>query len=154
MLKIEEGEATKIERPRTRIWSLYIPESPASPLFSAPWAVPPFGPQRLINSTSLRLLRRFRRCWGLPAGYVHSKGKPCCLRNDSLSQYPRWKTILPFDIWKKPHPRRPSGSRYSRIAQSPSSKMFSVMHTISASAKSWANISRIAARPTTGSRVT
>ena len=48
------------------------------------------------------------------------KGTPCDFEKDNLSQYPRWNAILPFCTWKKPHPRKPFGSRHSRIAHSPS----------------------------------
>ena len=46
----------------------------------------------------------------------YSIGKSCCLRKDSLSQYPLWKTIFPLTTWKNPHPRRPRGSLHSKIA--------------------------------------
>jgi len=63
---------------------------------------------RLARSTSLRPFQS--------SGWICI---PCAFENESLSQYPRWNTILLASILNTPHPRKPSGSRHSRITQSP-----------------------------------
>jgi hypothetical protein len=60
------------------------------------------------------------------------------------------KAMRPSCTVKNPQPRNPSGSRHSRIATSPASWITSGMHAISAVANSRRNMSRIAARPSTG----
>src|SRR6516165_5416681 len=58
--------------------------------------------------------------------------------------------MRPSRTVKNPQPRNPRGSRHSRIATSPASWMTSGIQVISAEANSRENISRMAARPSTG----